>query len=467
MIGANKDEIVVALFIASLLGVAALIKFIVLTPLGKKSDGPNAEDKLIERNEALAKKLGATEAQLQSHLDTMQAHDIPPDQLEARLQDMLEREREMLERLGATPAVNEETDALREEAEEAIRAGEPERAASLLHQAETRDTQAAVGLDDEADNRRRAASESALAQGTLAWINLDYTTAARHFHRAASLLPEGDTVARAEALNRAGRTYFDLADYAKAEAVLMETVYLFEDSLTPDDSRLAPAINNLAALYKTTNRLAEAEPLMDRALKIDEHAHGPDHPVVAIRLSNLAGLYCETDRLAAAEQLYDRALKINEQAHGPDHPNVAICLSNLAELYRVTDRLAEAEPLYERALKIDEHAYGPDHPEVATDLNNLALLYQATDRLIKAEPLMDRALKIGEQAYGSDHPKVAIRLNNLAGLYRVTARLNEAEKFFERALGIFEKSLGPDHPTTVLFKTNLAVLRAEMGEDDK
>ena len=286
----------------------------------------------LEQYKSLAKQSGVTEEKLKRFHDVLKAHDIPPEQFESRVEEMLNREQETLERLEATANVNAETDQLRKEAEEAIREGDTDKAMHLLHQAEARDTQAAVGLDDEADDRRRAASQAAYAQGELAFNRLDYTAAANHLERAAGLLPEADVVGRGEALNRVGVVFFEMAKYPEAEIAFNEARALLEEALPPNDPELATVLNNLAQLYQDTDRPREAEPLMVRALKIHEASLGPNHPSVAIRLNNLAQLYQATDRLTEAEPLLVRALGITEASLGPDHPNTVQFRDNLARL---------------------------------------------------------------------------------------------------------------------------------------
>lgn len=330
----KRSEIIVGLVIAAIIAVCAIFWKQFMRFLNRKSPPPSIDDKLMDRNEALAEKHGATKAQLHQLLTTLKAHNIPPEQLDTKLEKMLSREQETLERLEATANVDADTDQLRKEAEEAIRAGDTDKAMNRLHQAETRDTQAAVGLDDEADDRRRAASQSAFAQGDLAFNRLDYTAAANHFERAAGLLPVADALGRGEALNRVGLVFLEIAKYPEAEITLNEARSLLEEALAPNDPELAAVLNNLAQLYQDTDRLSEAEPLMVKALKIDEASLGPDHPNVAIRLNNLAQLYKATDRPREAESLMVRALGIFAASLGPDHPKTVTVRDNLASLRR-------------------------------------------------------------------------------------------------------------------------------------
>ncbi len=268
--------------------------------------------------------------------------------------------------------------------------------------------------------------------------------------------PEGIPYERqSSVLSTKGWIYYLLAEYQKAEILILRALEINEATLGEDHPDVGTNLNNLALLYQATNRLKEAEPLMKRALEIDEASFGKDHPNVATALNNLAQLLQKTNRLKEAEPLMNRALEIDEKAFGKDHPDVARDLNNLAVLYKDTNRLKEAEPLMKRALEIDEKAFGKDHPNIATELNNLASLYKATNRLREAEPLMKRALEIDEKALGKDHPNFAIHLNNLGMLLKETGRSAEGRPMLEMTLAICEKSLGPEHPYTITVRRNL------------
>ena len=336
-IEAHIDDILVGVIIAAIVGIGVVFRK-KLFPGSPSSQGQTANSGeksptqigngkqnnyfgiSEERFQKLSEEHGATKERLNSILKVLEEHEIPPDQLDAKLRESLEGQDKLLEGLDEAPKTGEATDQLREQASQAIEDGKFDEAKGLLLDAEARDTQAIAQLDDQARERRRAAAASAHALGGLAYSSIEYEDAALHFIRAAGLLEGMDGAGQAESLNKAGNAYYQLARYAKAE------------------------------------------PLMERALRIDEKAFGPDHPNIAIHLNNLAALYQATNRLAEAEPLMERALMIDEKAFGPDHPNIAIHLNNLAQLYKATNRLAEAEPLMERALRINEKAFDPGHP---------------------------------------------------------------------------------------------------------
>jgi len=451
---ANQDDILVPVVSGLILVFAiGLWKFFT-----KPQDEPAQPITLPTTDAEMAKELGVTEAALRNFFKILQENHVGADELDAKLREIAQRHKDLLERVAAIPDVDERANGLRDDAQAAIADGRYDDADEILRTAENQDLQAAAELEDQLHSRKMAVSASTFARGDLAFSRFKYQNAASHFLRAAEHTPQSEPRTQIEAFTMSGRAFAEAAEFQRCETAYAKALTAAETQLGQNDPLTATVLNNLAALYKGTNRMDQAEPLMERALAIDEKAFSVDHPNVAIRLNNLATLYQATNRMEQAEPLMERALAIDEKTFGPEHPEVATDLNNLAQLYKATNRIAQAEPLMERALAIDEKAFGAEHPEVATDLNNLAALYQATNRMEQAEPLMMRALTIDEKAFGAEHPNIAIRLNNLAQLYQDTNRIAQAEPLMERALAIDEKAFGTDHPDVAIDLSNLAGL---------
>ena len=309
-------------------------------------------------------------------------------------------------------------------------------------------------------------------------VNADKLYRAGDYDRAITLLEQVEARARALGNVEGDRNYATTIDvlanayaakgrYLEAEPLYKHALAIREKLLGPDSPDVAASLNDLGELYRVQGRNAEAEPLYKRAIAILEKAVGPEHPVVAQCLNNLAILYANEGRFADAEPLHKRALAIREKAFGPGDAAVAASLLNLGEVYRLWGSYDHAEPLYKQAEAIFEKTLGPEHPYVATCLNNLALLYGREGRFAEAEPLQRRALAIRKKVLGAGHPEVAEALNNLGELYRDQGRYAEAELLGQRVLAIRQKALGPDHPDVAASLNNLAeVYRREHRDAD-
>ena len=305
-------------------------------------------------------------------------------------------------------------------------------------------------------------------------VNADKLYRAGDYDRAITLLEQVEARARALGNVEGDRNYATTIDvlanayaakgrYLEAEPLYKHALAIREKLLGPDSPDLAASLNDLGELYRVQGRNAEAEPLYKRAIAILEKAIGPEHPVVAQCLNNLAILYANEGRFADAEPLHKRALAIREKAFGPGDAAVAASLLNLGEVYRLWGSYDHAEPLYKQAEAIFEKTLGPEHPYVATCLNNLALLYGREGRFAEAEPLQRRALAIRKKVLGAGHPEVAEALNNLGELYRDQGRYADAEPLYKQAEEILEKAVGPEHPDVASTLSNLDAIYADEG----
>jgi CHAT domain-containing protein/Tfp pilus assembly protein PilF len=267
----------------------------------------------------------------------------------------------------------------------------------------------------------------------------------------------------AQSLNELGLLYLDRAEYGKAEPLLIRALDIHEKAARPMSPQLARSLNSLARLYRARGAYSKAEPLQLRALDIQENALGPMHPEVATSLRSLAELYRMQAAFEKTDRLYARALDITEKALGPMHPDVARGLAGVARLRTDQGAYDEAEPLLVRALDIAEKRLGPTHPEVARMINSLGTLYGILGANDKAELLQTRALSIAEKTLGPWHPDVAQYLNSLATVLWAQGAFSDAEALYARALEITEKVFGPTHRNVAIRLGNLGIALQEQG----
>lgn len=105
---------------------------------------------------------------------------------------------------------------------------------------------------------------------------------------------------------------------------------------------------NLAGLLLDSGRTNAALRLANAALAGFEDTLGPENPRVASVSTILAyGWRAKRDRVRA-ERLYRRALAIDEAAYGAEHPETLNDVRNLAEFLRESGKTAEAAVLEKR-----------------------------------------------------------------------------------------------------------------------
>src|SRR5262249_47920206 len=138
---------------------------------------------------------------------------------------------------------------LRQQAADALEAGEFESAEILLNQARDRDLEAAKQIQEIARKRFLSAAASAAANGDLKNTQLAYTKAAAYYREAANILPNDAEALRAGYLNAAGLALFHGGKYAEAEPLYQRALAIREQALGSQHPDVAQSLNDLAALY--------------------------------------------------------------------------------------------------------------------------------------------------------------------------------------------------------------------------
>ncbi len=261
-------------------------------------------------------------------------------------------------------------------------------------------------------------------------------------------------------MNDLGELYDAMGDYAKAESCLRQAVKLREETLGPDDPRLAVSLSNLADIEETNRQYDEAERNYRRALNILQKADPDGFQTSCVR-NNLAELYHTLEEFGKAEALYTEILPHLEKRG--DSPELAAILGNLASVYVDEGALDKAEPLYLRSLEIRKRVLGADHPDTALGAYNAGTLYFRKGDYRKAEEYYRRALEIRESKLPKDHPDIGINLDSLAQALEYQGAYAQAEPLYLRALAIDEKA-EPDSPETATVLSNLGTLHQTLGE---
>jgi len=271
----------------------------------------------------------------------------------------------------------------------------------------------------------------------------------------------------ANALNSLGELYRQTANYAKAEGLLLQSVEICRAHYLEAHPRTANFLNTLGELYKTMGQLEKAEPLLLESLTIIRKVRGNDHPETALCLNSIAGVHFANGEYPKAAALLDESLGISRNAFGEMHPDVALGLGNLAECNRMMGKYEEAESQYHKALEIQEKVFGRGHPATSNSIRNLGVFYFSTGQYAKAEPLMQRSLELARASLGLEHPDTGGRAHDLAAVYQEMGEYAKAEPLYRQSVEIRKKALGSEHPDTAHSLSGLAGVCHELGRMDE
>ena len=156
-----------------------------------------------ERADELKDQLSITDLALRNFFKILEEQQIPRDDLDAKLREIAATHKELLARLATVQSEDPKVQRLKQEAGQAIEAGEYGKAEDLLSQAEALDLKAIEEMEKTAKQRRISAAATNAEQAELQRVQLRYAKAAEYWQKAAALLPEGEKKGRAYYLNEA------------------------------------------------------------------------------------------------------------------------------------------------------------------------------------------------------------------------------------------------------------------------
>ena len=193
------------------------------------------------------------------------------------------------------------------------------------------------------------------------------------------------------------------SDYAAAEDLYSEALWMLEEQVGPDHSALTPALINRGVARRHLGRFAIALRDYERAWKLIAH-RGAEHPLALRLLNNLGRLRFAAGDFPAARQDFEHALQILEQRGMTSSPLTLRVEMRLAETRIRSGEPEEAEAELRRLLATWEPRLGSDDPWIhqARSILGEALHVQGRDQ--EAEPLLREAFHALR-----NHPKPRFR----------------------------------------------------------
>lgn len=372
--------------------------------------------------------LGVTRAAVETMLGILKEKQVPPEQLEAKLKEIAECHLELTRQLHTLAASNDEPEIgrRREQAADAIEAGNYDRAAELLAEAFAIDRRAIEEQQDALDRRKQSAAATLAQQAELERARLDYRKAAELFAEAGTLTPERDlrfeySVEQASSLEDQGWEFGETA-------ALSEVIEVYQRALV--------------------DRPRADFPLEWARIKND----------LGVALANLGERNRDARLLEQAIDAYEAALEERLRERVPldwaaTQNNLGSALSTLGEWEPTTTRLEQAEAAYRSALEEWTRDRIPHYWAIAqSNLGNvlvdLARRQECNEKLEMAVAAFDLALD--EQSCEADPLVWAASNNNLGNALSThvdgkdeTVRLEQALAAYDAALEGFSRERFP------------------------
>jgi tetratricopeptide (TPR) repeat protein len=446
-------------------------------------NNPNVAPELLAK---YAEELGATKQIINGFFGTLLKEKVPRDQWDAKLREIAAIHKELLERLSSVQSEDPEVQRLKEEAGQAIKAGEYGKAEELLKKAEARDLEAIEQMEQAARQRRISAAATNVDQAMLQRVQLRYAKAAAYWQKAAALLPEGEKKDRAYYLNAAGYDLHRISRYSEALPLYEQSLALRQE--IGDRAGEGITLNNIGNIYTAwgdydtalsylEQSLAIARELgaqkeegaslvsigliydargdYDTALKyleqsLDIHQEVGNRLMEGTTLSNMGAIY-------HARGDYDTALKYLEQSltifrETGSKSEEGTLLNNIGSIYNARGEYDKALALYEQSLEISQEI-GDRAVEGAT-LNNISQIYDARGDYDTALKYLEQSLEISQEI--GNRREEAKTSWNIGRTYQDQGDLAKAEQYISRAVEIAE-AIG--HPSLEKWREGLEIVR--------
>ena len=411
----------------------------VISTSGNQSPAVNAQTVTItygvaqEKYDQIKKDLDIGDAAFASFFKILEQGSIPREEWGAKLPEIAFRYKELLQRFEAVTSDDPQVKALKEQAGQAIKNGEYDRADELLNQAKERDRAAIAKLkegiaEQQAALEKRQLSEAAscVEQAKLQEIQYRYNKAAEYWQEAAVSLPEGHKQKRAFYLNQAGYDLFLIAHYAFA-------LPLFQDSLLNyrkigDRKGELAVLNNISGIHWAQGDYATALEYQKYILRKKQDIK--DWKGIGITLNNISQIYNAWGDHAKAIKHLEQSLLTSRQEG--DKEGEGRALHNIGGIYWAQGDYVTALKCFKQSLTISCEI--KDKRMKAGALCGIGKVRHSQGDSETAMKYLKKSLAIQQQI--GDRAGEGITLNDIGWLYGVQDDYEIAFKYLKQGLAI-------------------------------
>ncbi|XOF34272.1 MAG: tetratricopeptide repeat protein [Candidatus Electrothrix sp. YB6] len=402
-----------------------------------------------ERADELKDHLSITDLALRNFFKILEEQQIPRDDLDAKLREIAATHKELLARLATVQSEDPEVQRLKQEAGQAIEAGEYDKAEDLLNQAEALDLKAIEELEQAAKQRRISAATTNVDQAKLQEVQLRYAKAAEYWQKAAALLPEGEKKDRAYYLNEAGNDLYRIARYSEALPLYEQSLAISQE--IGDRAGEGTTLNNISQIYDARGDYATALKYLEQSLDICREIG--DRAGEGTTLNNISQIYDAQGEYATALKYLEQSLAIRQEIG--DRAGEGTTLNNISQIYDARGEYDTALKYLEQSLAIRQEI--GDRAGEDNSLNNIGQIYKARGDYATALKYYEQSLAI-QQEIGNRYGE-AVTSWNIGHIYKDQGDLARAERYMARTVEI-DEAIG--HPDLGSDRKALEELRAAM-----
>jgi serine/threonine protein kinase/tetratricopeptide (TPR) repeat protein len=243
-----------------------------------------------------------------------------------------------------------------------------------------------------------------------------------------------DPLTEAQVRSTLGWTYFNLAQYERANEQLARAVELRAAAGRGDDPAAIDDESRLATILRWQYRPQEALQIAQRAYDRAAATLGREHPSTVALLDPLAGAAHDMGDLESAERAYLDAVETNRNVMGPTNEQTLTAMNNLAVVYIDRGKYAAAESILRELLALRTRTLRAGSPSLITTRFNLAISISEQGRVADAEAELRRLYSDAEASLGPDHDSTLTVKSNHAEMLQRMGRLDEALELQKQAM---------------------------------
>ncbi|MDU9047295.1 MAG: tetratricopeptide repeat protein [Candidatus Electrothrix sp. Rat3] len=404
-----------------------------------------------ERFDELKDHLSITDLALRNFFKILEEQQIPCDDLDAKLREIASHYKELLARLATVQSEDPEVQRLKQEAGQAIEAGEYDKAEDLLNQAEALDLKAIEQMEKTAKQRRISAATTNAEQAELQRVQLRYAKAAEYWQKAAALLPEGEKKDRANSLGNAGYDLDRISRYSEALPLYEQSLAIRQE--IGDRKGEGTTLNNISQIYHDRGNYDTALKYLKQSLIIRREIG--DRAGEGSTLNNISQIYHDRGEDHMALKYLEQSLTISQEIG--DRAMEGTTLNNIAGIHRARGDYDTALEYLEQTLTIDREI--GDRVGEGTTLNNIGQIYKARGDYDTGLKYLEQSLVITQEV--GDWAGEAVTSWNIGLTYAEQGDLAKAEQYMARTVEI-EEAIGL--PTLEESRKALEAVRAALPQ---
>jgi serine/threonine protein kinase/tetratricopeptide (TPR) repeat protein len=261
-----------------------------------------------------------------------------------------------------------------------------------------------------------------------------------------------------------GKVYYELGDYAKAEAMHRQALEVRKRVLGKEHTHIAESMGSLALTLSRRGQSEEAELLVREAVAMQRRLLGNESLEVARSLTSLGEVLQLCGRPAEAEAPLHEALAIERRISGGTNLLTLMTMASLDNVLFMQGK--PSSELRSEILLAEKHIVGKTNPLVVIDqIGAHAKDLEKKGHWEEAEVAHREHVDKVRAVFGNEDLQLAVDLYHLALVLEKRGKLQEAEGVYRQVLAIRRKQLGSKHLYVADSTIELAALLAK--EDKK